>query len=144
MAIKESIQLKQIALSIRNAASALAPRKKGRLRNELRRYNTPERMIKTLPNGNVRIDFFVAPPGAVYGKYWNSPYGSGIPAPAKNSNTTATIKKRYPQHFDYGEKGYADPSVRKAISDWKTQFGKDIAEELRETIRFELGTDKRK
>ena len=137
MAIKESIQLKQIALSIRNAASALAPRKKGRLRNELRRYNTPERMIKTLPNGNVKIDFFVAPPGAVYGKYWNSPYGSG-------TGTTATIKKRYPQHFDYGEKGYADPSVRDAIEDWKKQFKKDITEELRETIRFELGTDKRK
>ena len=144
MAIKESIQLKQIALSIRNAASALAPRKTGKLRNELRRYNTPERMIKTLPDGNVRIDFFVAPPGAVYGKYWNSPYGSGIAAPAKNSNTTATIKKRYPQHFDYGEKAYSDPSVRKAITDWKTQFSKDIAEEIRETIRFELGTDKRK
>jgi hypothetical protein len=137
MAIKESIQLKQIALSIRNAASALAPRKKGRLRNELRRYNTPERMIKTLPNGNVKIDFFVAPPGAVYGKYWNSPYGSG-------TGTTATIKKRYPQHFDYGEKGYQDPSVRDAIEVWKKQFTKEITEELRETIRFELGTDKRK
>ena len=137
MAIKESIQLKQIALSIRNAASALAPRKTGKLRNELRRYNTPERMIKTLPDGNVRIDFFVAPPGAVYGKYWNSPYGTG-------RGTTATIKKRYPLHFDYGEKGYQDPSVRKAIEDWKKQFTKDITEELRETIRFELGTDKRK
>lgn len=137
MAIKESIQLKQIALSIRNAASALAPRKTGKLRNELRRYNTPERMIKTLPDGNVRIDFFVAPPGAVYGKFWNSPYGTG-------RGTTATIKKRYPQHFDYGEKGYNEPSVRDAITNWKTQFVKDIAEELRETIRFELGTDKRK
>ena len=139
MAIKESIQLKQIALSIRNAASALAPRKTGRLRNELRRYNTPERMIKTLPNGNVKIDFFVAPPGAVYGKYWNSPYGY-----PPHTKTTVTIRKRYPQHFDYGQKGYADPSVRKAIEDWKKDFTKEIAEDLRETIRYELGTDKRK
>lgn len=137
MAIKESIQLKQIALSIRNAASALAPRKTGRLRNELRRYNTPERMIKTLPNGNVKIDFFVAPPGAVYGKYWNSPYGNG-------NGTTATIKKRYPQHFDYGDKALKDPAVRRAIEDWKAAWIKEVVEDLRETIRYELGTFTRK
>jgi hypothetical protein len=130
------IQLKQIALAIRNVASAAAPRKTGNLRNELRRYNTPERMIKTKPGGEKSISFSVAPPGAVYGKYWNFPYGDG-------NGPTATIKKRYPQHFDYGDKALKDPAVRKAIEDWKAAWKKEVIEDLRETIRYELGTTKR-
>lgn len=130
------IQLKQIALTIRNVASAAAPRNTGKLRNELRRYNTPDRMIKTLAGTKKSITFYVAPPGAPYGKYWNSPYGTG-------TGTTATIKKRYPQHFDYGDKAYTDPDVRKAIEDWKTAWVKEVVEDLRETIRYELGTTKR-
>ena len=131
------IQLKQIALAIRNVASAAAPRKTGNLRNELRRYNTPERMIKTKPGGEKSITFSVAPPGAVYGKYWNFPYGDG-------DGPTATIKKRYPQHFDYGDKALKDPAVRKAIEDWKAAWMKEVVEDLRETIRYELGTFTRK
>lgn len=125
---KHPQQLKQVALSIRNVASALAPRATGNLRNTLRSYNTPERMIKYLPNGSATIQFSFAPPGATYGKYWNSPYGSG-------NGTTATIRRRYPQHFNYASKALKDPEVKTRIKDYAKALGVLVATELRESIR---------
>ena len=128
MPSKLDLPLKNIAKTIRNVGSSLAPRKTGNLRNALRQYNTPERMTKVDKNGSAKIIFFFAPPGATYGKYWNKPYGSG-------KGTTATIKKRYPANFDYAEKAYKDPSVKKAIKDYIAALGKSIATDLRESVR---------
>ena len=125
---KVQLPLKNVAKQIRNVASALAPRKTGNLRNVLRSYNTPDRMVKFGKNGSADITFYFAPPGATYGKYWNKPYGSG-------RGTTATIKKRYPQHFDYAEKAYKDQSVKKLIKDYTQALGKQIALDLREAVR---------
>lgn len=125
---KIQLPLKNVAKEIRNVASALAPRKTGNLRNTIRSYNTPDRMVQYDSSGNARITLYFAPPGARYGKYWNKPYGSG-------NGRTATIKKRYPQHFDYAEKAYKDPSVKAAIKNFTSQLGKQIAEELREAVR---------
>ena len=125
---KVQLPLKNVAKQIRNVASALAPRKTGNLRNVLRSYNTPDRMVKFGKNGSADITFYFAPPGATYGKYWNKPYGSG-------RGTTATIKKRYPQHFDYAEKAYEDISVKKLIRDYAVALGKQIALDLREAVR---------
>ena len=125
---KHPQEIKKVALSIRNVASALAPRATGNLRNVLRSYNTPDRMIKYLPNGNVDIKFFFAPPGATYGKYWNSPYGKG-------KGTTSTIKKRYPQHFDYAKKALKDPEIKVSINAYKKALGVMVATELRESVR---------
>ena len=125
---KIQLPLKNVAKQIRNVASALAPRKTGNLRNVLRSYNTPDRRVKFGKNGSADITFYFAPPGATYGKYWNKPYGSG-------RGTTATIKKRYPQHFDYAEKAYEDISVKKLIRDYAVALGKQIALDLREAVR---------
>jgi hypothetical protein len=125
---KVQLPLKNVAKQIRNVASALAPRKTGNLRNVLRSYNTPDRMVKFGKNGSADITFYFAPPGATYGKYWNQPYGRG-------TGTTATIKKRYPQHFDYADKAYKDPSVKKAIADYAKALGQQIALDLREAVR---------
>lgn len=125
---KVKLPLKNVAKQIRNVASKLAPRDTGNLRNTLRSYNTPDRMVKLDKNGNAEITLYFAPPRATYGKYWNKPYGKG-------SGTTATIKKRYPEHFDYAEKAYKDPSVRTKIQDYTKALGKSIAEELREAVR---------
>ena len=125
---KVQLPIKNVATQIRNVASALAPRKTGNLRNVLRSYNTPDRMVKFDNKGGANITFYFAPPGATYGKYWNKPYGSG-------RGTTATIKKRYPQHFDYADKAYQDPSVKKLIKDYTKALGKQIATELREAVR---------
>lgn len=125
---KVQLPIKNVAKQIRNVASALAPRKTGNLRNVLRSYNTPDRMVKFDDKGGANITFYFAPPGAKYGKYWNKPYGSG-------RGTTATIKKRYPQHFDYAEKAYKDPSVKRLIKDYTQALGKQIALDLREAVR---------
>ena len=125
---KVQLPLKNVAKQIRNVASALAPRKTGNLRNVLRSYNTPDRMVKFGKNGSAEITFYFAPPGATYGKYWNSPYGSG-------NGTTATIKKRYPQNFDYADKAYKDPTVKKAIANYVKALGQQIGLDLREAVR---------
>jgi|688.fasta_scaffold68436_3 hypothetical protein len=125
---KVQLPLKNVAKQIRNVGSALAPRATGNLRNVLRSYNTPDRMVKFGKNGSANITFYFAPPGATYGKYWNKPYGSG-------RGTTATIKKRYPQHFDFAEKAYEDISVKKLIRDYAVGLGKQIALDLKEAVR---------
>jgi len=125
---KIQLPLKNVAKQIRNVASALAPRKTGNLRNVLRSYNTPDRMVKFGKNGSAEITFYFAPPGATYGKYWNKPYGSG-------NGTTATIKKRYPQNFDYADKAYQDPTVKKAIANYVKALGQQIGLDLREAVR---------
>jgi hypothetical protein len=125
---KVQLPIKNVAKQIRNIASALAPRQTGNLRNVLRSYNTPDRMVKFDDKGGANITFYFAPPGATYGKYWNKPYGSG-------NGTTATIKKRYPQHFDYADKAYKDPTVKKLIKDYTKALGKQIALDLREAVR---------
>lgn len=125
---KVQLPLKNVAKQIRNVGSALAPRATGNLRNVLRSYNTPDRMVKFGKNGSANITFYFAPPGATYGKYWNKPYGSG-------RGTTAIIKKRYPQHFDFAEKAYEDISVKKLIRDYAVALGKQIALDLKEAVR---------
>ena len=125
---KVQLPLKNVAKQIRNVASALAPRKTGNLRNTIRQYNTPDRMVKMDKKSGAKITFYFAPPGATYGKYWNSPYGTG-------KGTTATIRKRYPQHFDYAEKAYKDPSVKQKIKDYTKALGQQIALDLREAVR---------
>jgi hypothetical protein len=126
--IKHPKELKQVALSIRNIAAKLAPYDTGNLRNKLNAYNTPDRMIKYRPNGDASIILSVGPPGADYGKYWNSPYGTG-------DGRTAKLKKRYPQHFDYGSKALKDPQIAKSIKDYAKAVGVSIAEEIRQSIR---------
>jgi hypothetical protein len=125
---KHPQEIKKVALSIRNVASAIAPRDTGNLRNVLRSYNTPERMISYKPNGEVDIKFFFAPPGATYGKYWNSPYGTG-------NGRTATIRKRYPQHFDYAAKAMKDPEIKEGIRAYAKALGVQVATEIRESVR---------
>lgn len=125
---KIQLPLKNVAKQIRNVASAKAPRDTGNLRNSLRSYNTPDRMVKFDKNGGAIITLYFAPPNAKYGKYWNKPYGSG-------RGTTATLRKRYPQHFDYADKAYKDPSVKRLIKEYTKALGKQIATDLREAVR---------
>ena len=139
---KVQLPLKNVAKQIRNVASALAPRKTGNLRNVLRSYNTPDRMVKFGKNGSAEITFYFAPPGATYGKYWNSPYGSNRYNPTKKNkdgsrrkSNTYTLKKRYPQHFDYADKAYQDPTVKNMIKQYTTALGKQIVLDLREAVR---------
>lgn len=120
---KIQLPLKNVAKTIRNVASKLAPRKTGNLRNRLRSYNTPDRMVKFDKSGGAKITLFFAPPGATYGKFWNRP-----PATDKSR-----VKNR--PEFNFANKAYKDPSVKKAIKDYTKALGKQIATDLREAVR---------
>jgi hypothetical protein len=127
MAGKAVLELKNVAKTIRNVGSALAPRRTGNLRNALRQYNTPERMVKTDSNGDSTITFYVAPPAAKYGKYWNDPDVSKTVRKGKTKNI--------PQSINYGKKAYADPSVKDAIKKYTAAYAKAIAVDLKKAVR---------
>ena len=120
--------LKNVAKQIRNVASAIAPRKTGNLRNALRQYNTPERMIKTDSKGDSTISFYVAPPAAKYGLWWNEP-------PAPVSKQRKNLKRNNSAHWDYGAKALKDPSVKSMMSEYKKALGKDVAAEIKKAVR---------
>lgn len=125
---KHPKEIKQVALTIRNVASAIAPRDSGNLRNVLRSYNTPDRMIKYLPNGSATITFFTGPPGATYGTFWNDP-------PAIKSKQRQTLKKNNSEHFNYGSKALKSPEVKAKIKDYAKALGQQVALELAQSVR---------
>jgi hypothetical protein len=118
--------LKDLAKTVRNVGSKLAPRRTGNLRNALRSYNTPERMVKYDKSGDAKITFFVAPPQAKYGKWWNDPNVSGTVRNQKTGNKKS---------INYGSKAWKSSEVKAAIKKYVKEVGKSIAQELRETIR---------
>jgi hypothetical protein len=129
MAVKPQ-SLKDLAKTIRNVGSALAPRRTGNLRNALRSYNTPDRMTKFDKDGNATIIFFVAPPNAKYGKFWNDP------------NVSRTVKKQKTGNkasINYGSKTFKSSEVKTATKKYVKETGKQIVKELRQTIKKELG-----
>ena len=122
--------LKDLAKTVRNVGSKLAPRKTGNLRNALRSFNTPERMIKTDASGQSKVSFFVAPPGATYGKFWNDPDVSSTVRKQKTGNKAS---------INYGSKAWKDSEVKAAIKKYAKDAGKQIVKDLRLNIRKELG-----
>ena len=123
--------LKDLAKTIRNVGSALAPRRTGNLRNALRQYNTPDRMTKYDKNGDASIIFFVAPPNAKYGKFWNDP------------NVSRTVKKQKTGNkasINYGSKAFKSSDVKSAIKKYTKETGKQIVKDLRQSIKKELGS----
>jgi hypothetical protein len=129
MAVKPQ-SLKDLAKTLRNVGSTLAPRKTGTLRNALRSYNTPDRMIKYDTKGNATVSFFVAPPDAKYGKFWNDPDVSYTVRKQKTGNKAS---------INYGAKAWKDSSVKAAIKKYAKDAGKQVAKDLRQSIKKELG-----
>ena len=122
--------LKDLTKTVRNVGSSLAPRKTGTLRNALRSFNTPERMIKYDDKGDAKVTFFVAPPGATYGKFWNDP------DVADNVRNQTTGNK---SSINYGKKAWKDSEVKSAIKKYAKETGKQVVKDLRLNIRKELG-----
>jgi len=122
--------LKDLTKTVRNVGSSLAPRKTGTLRNALRSFNTPERMIKYDDKGDAKVTFFVAPPGATYGKFWNDP------DVADNVRNQTTGNK---SSINYGKKAWKDSEVKAAVKKYAKETGKQVVKDLRLNIRKELG-----
>jgi hypothetical protein len=125
MAVKPQ-SLKDLAKTIRNVGSALAPRKTGNLRNALRSYNTPDRMVKTDKNGDATVIFFVAPPNAKYGKFWNDPNVSSTVRKQKTGNKAS---------INYGKKAYKTSEVKAAVKKYAKEVGKSVVQEIKQAIR---------
>lgn len=133
--IKNIPSLEDVAVQIRTLAIKRAPIDTGNLKARLLSQNSVKNMVKYTSKGaEFSLDF--SPLGAEYGKYWNKPYGKGRPAPALHSNTTATIKKRYPQHFDYAEKAITDPSINGYVSEFVIALTNKVKSELIAEIRL--------
>jgi hypothetical protein len=122
--------LKDLVKTVRNVGSSLAPRKTGTLRNALRSFNTPERMIKYDNKGDAKVTFFVAPPGAKYGKFWNDPDVSDTVREQKTGNKAS---------INYGKKAWKDSEVKAAVKKYAKETGKQVVKDLRLNIRKELG-----
>jgi hypothetical protein len=118
--------LKDLAKTIRNVGSALAPRKTGNLRNALRSYNTPDRMVKYDKNGDAKVIFFVAPPNAKYGKYWNDPDVSYTVRKQKTGNKAS---------INYGKKAYKSSEVKAAAKKYAKEVAKSAVLEIKQAIR---------
>ena len=122
--------LAQIATKIKNLAAAKAPKRTGNLSRKIADFNRPSGMIKeTKTKGSRSFEFTldVSPPGAEYGKYWNKPYGEG-------NGTTAKLKSKYPEHFDFAEKAINDPQVEKMIQDYLSTIAEEVANEIGKAI----------
>lgn len=118
--------LKDLAKTIRNVGSALAPRKTGNLRNALRSYNTPDRMVKYDKNGDAKVIFFVAPPNAKYGKFWNDPNVSSTVRKQKTGNKAS---------INYGKKAYKSSEVKAAVKKYAKEVSKSVVLEIKQAIR---------
>lgn len=126
---KSTPELVAIATTLRDLTSAGAPVKTGNLRDTIKSFNTTNRMItfdEVSRRARVKVDY--APPGANYGRYWNNPYGEG-------SGTTATIKKRYPNKFNYAIKALQDTSIDMLIANYTKVLAKDVVAEVVAELR---------
>jgi len=126
---KSTPELVAIATTLRDLTSAGAPVKTGNLRDTIKSFNTNNRMITfdaVSRRARVKVDY--APPGANYGRYWNDPFGQG-------SGTTATIRKRYPNKFNYAIKALQDTSIDMLIANYTNAVAKDVVAEVVAELR---------
>jgi hypothetical protein len=98
----------------------VATQKTGNLKRKMNQANRPSNMIKILTGSTkatVGISLDIAPTGAEYGKYWNSP---NVSRTVRNGKT-----KNVPRSIDYGKKALEDRQTKKELSDFMQQFADD-------------------
>ena len=118
--IRGNKELNKVATQIKNIALFYAPKKTGNLKRKMNQANRPSNMIKILSGSSkvsIGISLDIAPNGAEYGKYWNSP---NVSKTVRNGKT-----KNVPRSIDYGKKAMEDPQTKKEIGDFLKQFADD-------------------
>ena len=128
--IRGSKQLNKVATQVKNVALFYAPKKTGNLKRKMNQANRPSNMIKVI-NGKTKsvisLSLDVAPSGAEYGKYWNSPNVSRTVREGKTPNV--------PRSIDYGKQALDDPQVKKEwkefFDEFKDEYVKAIVRELK-------------
>lgn len=118
--IRGNKELNKVATQIKNIALFYAPKKTGNLKRKMNQANRPSNMIKILSGSSkvtVGISLDIAPDGAEYGKYWNSP---NVSRTVRNGKT-----RNVPRSIDYGKKALEDPQTKKELNDFLKQFAAD-------------------
>jgi len=118
--VRGNKELNKVATQIKNIALFYAPKKTGNLKRKMNQANRPSNMIKILSGSSkvtVGISLDIAPDGAEYGKYWNSPNVSESVRKGKTKNV--------PRSIDYGKKAMEDPQTKKELNDFLKQFAAD-------------------
>lgn len=118
--------LEKIAVKIRDLAYFLAPEDTGRLKRYIKKANTPAKtkMIKQSKDFTTTISLDYAGGDAPYGIYWNEPYGGG------DDTTTAKIRKRYPQHWNYAIKALDNPEFNRLFDEYLKELGDFVISEI--------------
>jgi len=118
--IRGNKELNKVATQIKNIALFYAPKKTGNLKRKMNQANRPSNMIKILSGStkvSIGISLDIAPDGAEYGKYWNSP---NVSRTVRNGKT-----RNVPRSIDYGKKAMDDPQTKKELNDFLKQFADD-------------------
>ena len=119
--------LEKIAVKIRDLAYFLAPEDTGRLKRYIKKANTPAKtkMIKQSKDFTTTISLDYAGGDQKYGEYWNEPYGY-----PPHTGTTLTIRKRYPQHFNYAIKALDNPEFNRLFDEYLKELGDFVISEI--------------
>jgi hypothetical protein len=118
--VRGNKELNKVATQIKNIALFYAPKRTGNLKRKMNQANRPSNMIKILSGStkvSIGISLDIAPDGAEYGKYWNSPNVSETVRKGKTKNV--------PRSIDYGKKAMDDPQTKKELGDFLKQFADD-------------------
>lgn len=128
--VKGNKKLNQVANQLKNVALFYAPKKTGNLKRKLNQANRPSNMIKIMSGStksSISISLNVAPTGAEYGKYWNSPNVSETVRKGKTKNV--------PRSIDYGKQAMEDPSVKREwaafFKEFSAEYTKLVVKELK-------------
>lgn len=128
--------LEEVAQSLRTSVVALAPRKTGNLKEQLYKWNTPQKIIsaKKLPSTliktgkfNLKLSIDVSPPGAEYGKWWNDPTVSKTVKSGKTKNV--------PRSINFVSKAMKDAAVKRKIKELGPILASIVAQEIMEDFR---------
>jgi len=117
--------LKDIARQISGLAVAKAPKRKGTLKKQLQRANTPSQVLKESKNG-FSFEINYAPPGAEYGMFWNDPTVSKTVSGGKTKNI--------PQSINFADKALNSPIVDSLLQDYIEEISAKVAKQVKSAI----------
>ena len=129
--VKGAKRLNEVATQVKNVALFYAPKKTGNLKRKMNQANRPANMIKILEGkekATIRLSLNIAPDGAEYGKYWNSPNVSETVRKGKTKNV--------PRSIDYGRQTFDDPSVKKELKQFFEEFSADYVKAILKEFKF--------
>ena len=121
--------LAQIANKIKTLAVTKAPKRTGNLKKQLDTFNRPSGMIresKTETSRTFEFSLDVSPPGAEYGKYWNSPTISDTVKRGKTVNVPGAI--------NFAQKAINDPQIEKMIDEYLAEIKDEFVTQIKRSI----------